>query len=280
MQRREFCKLIAAAAAAGAIPANGQSAAGPTAGFNKLHQTYEEFCATPESERIFYSLVDGKIVEKKLNTADWSATAWGEPPELPGGSWDGVPMQAPIEGLNGDGPYQANWDSLLQYEAPEWYRDAKFGIWAHWSPQCVPEFGDWYARNMYQEGSPDYNFQNPHYGHPSEFGYKDLCAQWTLLNWEPECADRTLQKCGSTPVYRAGQSPRRVRCLGFEASAVELRSTTGRIATWWVNGPRQPRAKGCDLALPCTRLATGGGFRPRTAPTKAAALRACRMTGA
>ena len=104
MQRREFCKLIAAAAAARAIPANGQSAAGPTAGFNKLHQTYEEFCATPESERTFYSLVDGKIVEKKLNNADWSPTAWGEPPELPGGSWDGVPMQAPVEGLNGDGP--------------------------------------------------------------------------------------------------------------------------------------------------------------------------------
>ena len=54
MQRREFCKLIAAAAAARAIPANGQSAAGTTAGFNKLHQTYEEFCATPESERTFY----------------------------------------------------------------------------------------------------------------------------------------------------------------------------------------------------------------------------------
>jgi alpha-L-fucosidase len=107
-------------------------------------------------------------------------------PELPGGSWDGVPMTAPIGGLSGEGPYQANWDSLLTYDAPEWYRDAKFGIWAHWSPQCVPENGDWYARLMYTEGSPDYEFQNKHYGHPSEFGYKDLTAQWTLLNWEPE----------------------------------------------------------------------------------------------
>ena len=70
MQRREFCKLIAAATAAGAIPARAQSGAGASAGFNQLHQSYQEFCATPENERIFYALVDGKIVETKLNNAD------------------------------------------------------------------------------------------------------------------------------------------------------------------------------------------------------------------
>jgi alpha-L-fucosidase len=96
MQRRDFVKLIAAAAAARAIPAKGQAFLNAPAGFNTLHQTYEEFCATPESERIFYALVDGKIVETKLDNANWTPTAWGEPPELPGGSWDGVPMQAPI----------------------------------------------------------------------------------------------------------------------------------------------------------------------------------------
>lgn len=197
MERREFCKLIAAAATAGAIPARGQSAAGAPSGFNTLHQTYEEFCATPESRRIFYALVNGRIVEKRLNEADWSPTAWGDPPELPGGSWDGVPMQAPVQGLNGDGPYQATWDSLLQYEAPEWYRDAKFGIWAHWSPQCVPENGDWYARSMYEEGSPDYLYQNSHYGHPSVFGYKDLCAQWTLLNWDPDALIERYKNAGA-----------------------------------------------------------------------------------
>ncbi len=152
MQRREFCKLVAAAAAARAISARGQSAANAPAGFNKLNLTYEEFCALPEKERVFYALVDGKIAETKLNDADWTPTGWGDDVQLPGGSWDGVPMQAPIDGLAGDGPYQANWDSLLQYDAPEWYRDAKFGIWAHWSPQCVPEDGDWYARNYVRGG--------------------------------------------------------------------------------------------------------------------------------
>ena len=175
----------------------GPNCRGRAPGFNTLRQTYEEFCATPEKDRVFYALVDGKIVETKLDDASWSPTEWGKPPELPGGSWDGVPMTAPISGLSGDGPYQANWDSLLGYDAPEWYRDAKFGIWAHWSPQCVPEDGDWYARNMYEEGSPNYVYQNAHYGHPSEFGYKDLTAQWTLLNWEPEALIQRYKDAGA-----------------------------------------------------------------------------------
>jgi len=132
MQRREFCKLITAAAASTAISAKCQVAAGVPPGFNHPHQTYEEFCATPENQRVFYALVDGKIVEKKLNNSDWSPTAWGEPPELPGGSWDGVPMQSPIEGLNGEGPYQATWDSLSNYDALV-VGDHCFGehIWRH-----------------------------------------------------------------------------------------------------------------------------------------------------
>ncbi|HUO29246.1 MAG TPA: alpha-L-fucosidase, partial [Bryobacteraceae bacterium] len=104
---------------------------------------------------------------------------------------------SPIPGLAGAGPYKPTWDSLLEYDAPEWYRDAKFGIWAHWSPQCVPEAGDWYARNMYIQGSPDYRYHLAHYGHPSKFGYKDLCAQWTLLNWEPEELIRRYKDAGA-----------------------------------------------------------------------------------
>ncbi len=197
MQRREFCKLIAAAAAAGAVPGKSQTGTSEPAGFNQIHQTYEEFCATPESQRVFYALVGGKIVEKRLNDADWSPGEWGQPPELPGDSWDGVPMQAPIAGLSGDGPYRPTWDSLLQYDAPEWYRDAKFGIWAHWSPQCVPEAGDWYARNMYIQGQAQNDYHVEHYGPPSQFGYKDLCAQWTLLNWEPEALIERYKKVGA-----------------------------------------------------------------------------------
>ncbi len=168
-------------------------------GFNEYTQDYARFCALPPNKRSFYKLSGGKIVQEKLDNATWKATAWGEPPALPvpGGSWDGVPMDSPMDGLAGRGPYKPTWDSLLQYDAPEWYQDAKFGIWAHWSPQCVPEDGDWYARNMYLEGQRQYKYQLDHYGPPSRFGYKDLCAQWTLLNWDPDELITRYKKAGA-----------------------------------------------------------------------------------
>lgn len=51
--------------------------------------------------------------------------------------------------------FTADFESLRQYECPDWFRDAKFGIWSHWGPQSVPMFGDWYARNMYIQGTVD-----------------------------------------------------------------------------------------------------------------------------
>jgi alpha-L-fucosidase len=199
MKRRKFLHVLGGLAGGSAVlPLSGRTAlavassAAPPAqsaagGFDKYAEDYAQFCATPANERVFYALRNGSIVAEKLDNADWKPTGWGEPPKLPvaGGSWDGVPMVSPIPDLAGDGPYKPTWDSLLQYECPEWYRDAKFGIWNHWSPQCVPEDGDWYARNMYRQGSKQNKFQEAHYGPPSQFGYKDLCAQWTLLNWQP-----------------------------------------------------------------------------------------------
>src|ERR1035438_8463124 len=55
------------------------------------------------------------------------------------------------------GKFSGTMQSLTNYECPQWFRDAKFGIWAHWGPQAVPMEGDWYARKMYQQGSADYN---------------------------------------------------------------------------------------------------------------------------
>src|SRR4051812_30346096 len=54
------------------------------------------------------------------------------------------------------GKFEPTWESLQQYETPEWFRDAKFGIWAHWGPQCQPEHGDWYGRFMYMENAPSW----------------------------------------------------------------------------------------------------------------------------
>src|SRR5208337_4703234 len=84
------------------------------------------------------------------------------------------------------GPFKADWNSLTNYSTPDWFRDAKFGIWAHWGPQCQPEHGDWYARSMYIEGSADYKSHLVEYGHPSTNGFKDVIHQWQAANFDPD----------------------------------------------------------------------------------------------
>ena len=84
------------------------------------------------------------------------------------------------------GPFKPTWESLQNYKTPDWFRDAKFGMWAHWGPQCQPESGDWYAREMYQEGSVKYKIHLQKYGHPSKFGFKDVINEWKADKWNPE----------------------------------------------------------------------------------------------
>lgn len=93
--------------------------------------------------------------------------------------------------------FEPSWESLKQFRCPAWFPDAKFGIWAHWGPQCVPRQGDWYARNMYIQGSAQYNYHVAHYGHPSKFGYKDIIPLWKAENWEPETLIRRYKKAGA-----------------------------------------------------------------------------------
>lgn len=95
------------------------------------------------------------------------------------------------------GPFQPAWDSLKKYQVPDWFRDAKFGIWAHWGAQCQPEHGDWYARSMYIEGSDDYKFHLEKYGHPSKFGFKDVIHEWKAANWNPEQLLELYKRAGA-----------------------------------------------------------------------------------
>ena len=115
-------------------------------------------------------------------------TALGQIGSYPDGNFAGGPIT---------GPFRPNWESLKAYRCPDWFRDAKFGIWAHWTPQCVPEQGDWYARGMYVQGSGQYNYHVKTYGHPSEFGYKDICHLWRAENWNPEELIRLYAKTGA-----------------------------------------------------------------------------------
>ena len=176
MKRREFCQMIGLGATAAAFPIAAKA-------------------------KSFQDAVSKKGVPN-FPISEWQAVVdegWGTAQDAAGpGTWDGVPLKSPsIPGLTGEGPFKPEWDSLLNYEVPDWYRDAKFGIWAHWSPQCVPEDSDWYARNMYQQGQRQYDYQVKHYGHPSKFGYKDLCSQWTLLNWDPEGLIERYKRAGA-----------------------------------------------------------------------------------
>lgn len=95
------------------------------------------------------------------------------------------------------GPFSADWDSLATYKTPEWFKNAKFGIWAHWGPQCEPEFGDWYGRLMYEEGSDVYRYHLKKYGHPSVFGFKDVIHQWKADRWDPDDLVALYKKAGA-----------------------------------------------------------------------------------
>ena len=104
-----------------------------------------------------------------------------------GDIWNLPPL--PVE----QGPYTESWDTLSRlYNVPQWWRDAKFGAWSHWDPQSAAEYGDWYARGMYMPRNPQYKYHLEHYGHPSEYGYKDLCNDWNTDLWDPEDLIRLL----------------------------------------------------------------------------------------
>jgi alpha-L-fucosidase len=95
------------------------------------------------------------------------------------------------------GPFQPSWESLAQYQTPEWFRDVKFGIWAHWSAQCVPEQGDWYARRMYMQGDKIHDWHTEHYGHPSKFGFMQIDNLWKAEQWQPEQLMGLYQAAGA-----------------------------------------------------------------------------------
>lgn len=94
---------------------------------------------------------------------------------------------------------------------PDWFRDAKFGIWSHWGPQCQPALGDWYARLMYMQAKPEwmrgespYEHHLKHYGHPSRTGFLDIIGQWRAEAWQPEYLLRRYREAGARYVMAMG----------------------------------------------------------------------------
>ena len=110
----------------------------------------------------------------------------------------GLPERASPQKRRIDGSiFKPTWDSLKQYRTPDWFRDAKFGIWAHWTAQCVPEQGDWYARQMYIQGTRQNKFHVERYGHPSKFGVMEIDNLWKAERWEPEALMGRYARAGA-----------------------------------------------------------------------------------
>ena len=88
-------------------------------------------------------------------------------------------------------------ESLQQYECPEWFRDAKLGIYMHWGVYSVAEMGEWYARKLYDEKMPEYKYHVENYGHPSEFGYGDFIDMWKAEKFDPDALVGLFKEAGA-----------------------------------------------------------------------------------
>ncbi|MFP4619740.1 MAG: alpha-L-fucosidase [Bacteroidales bacterium] len=116
-----------------------------------------------------------------------------------------------------DKSYQPTWESIEQHEVPDWYDDAKFGIFIHWGVYAVPawapvggsesssQYSEWYPFHMYKEGDTTYKYHRKHYGKLSEFGYKDFIPMFTAEKWDPEQWAQLFKDAGARYVVPVGE---------------------------------------------------------------------------
>ncbi len=96
------------------------------------------------------------------------------------------------------GRFKDNWESLSQYREPEWYRNAKFGIFIHWGIYSVPAFGsEWYSRGMYIQGTREFEHHVKTYGPQSKFGYKDFIPMFRAEKFDPEAWAELFSRAGA-----------------------------------------------------------------------------------
>jgi alpha-L-fucosidase len=96
------------------------------------------------------------------------------------------------------GPFADEWESLKKYTIPSWYQDSKFGIFIHWGVYSVPGFGnEWYPRNMYQQGTPEFKYHVETYGPQKSFGYKDFISQFTAENFDADAWANLFRRAGA-----------------------------------------------------------------------------------
>lgn len=112
--------------------------------------------------------------------------------------YDLKPYLEEIDRVIAQGPFTDSWDSLQHYQVPEWYRKAKFGIFIHWGVYSVPAFGsEWYSRNMYIQGSPEFEHHVKTYGSQKDFGYKDFIPMFDAPKFDPDAWADLFKNAGA-----------------------------------------------------------------------------------
>jgi alpha-L-fucosidase len=107
-------------------------------------------------------------------------------------------LLAEAEKQANDGPYRADWETLKKYETPQWYKDAKFGIFIHWGVYSVPGAeNEWYPRNMYRPSEGAYKFHVEHFGPQDQVGYKDLIPKFKAEHWDPAAWAHLFKEAGA-----------------------------------------------------------------------------------
>ena len=176
------------------------------------------------------------------------------------------------------GPFQPTMQSLTNYHCPKWFRDAKFGIWAHWGPQAVPMDGDWYARQMYQQGSAQYKDHLERYGHPSTNGYKDIIPLWKAEKWDPDRLMALYKRAGARYFVSMGSHHDNFFLWNSKLhrwNAVKMGPKRDVVGDWQKAAPNTA----CASASPSIWAPVSPGSRTATNPTPTARWRVCLMTG-
>ncbi|ROP49129.1 alpha-L-fucosidase [Rathayibacter sp. PhB185] len=198
---------------------------------------------------------------------------------------------AAVDAVVAAGPYDADWDTLRTYTPPQWYHDAKFGIFLHWGVYSVPAFNsEWYSRMMYREGTEEFEHHRSTYGEHRDFGYKDFIPSFTMADFDPDAWAQLFRQAGAqfvVPVaehhdgfamYNTERSRWSAARMGPERDVFgDLSAATDRA--WMIRGASSHRAEhwffmnggsrfDSDVLLPEYQDFYGPAQREETAPNE------------
>jgi alpha-L-fucosidase len=159
-----------------------------------------------------------------------------------------------VDRVNSNGPFRPDWESLQAYKVPDWYKDAKFGIFIHWGVYSVPAFGsEWYPRLMYLKGSDEYKHHIATYGAQDKFGYKDFIPSFKAEKFDPAAWAMLFKESGAryvVPVFEHHDGFAMYDCGLSDWTAVKM----GPHRDLWGDLAKAVRAEGLHLGASSHRV--------------------------